>query len=117
MLGGLKEIAQNINKVSRKSGVDYAFTLYAGLSLEKPLKKPFSVLHAYVSSDSEDLFKKMLQLEETDEKNAQLCLMFASEPKVFANRSEKHGLFVVSDEQLVEDFKTFGLEEELEELL
>ena len=117
MLGGLKEVAQNIDKVSRKSGVNYAFTLYAGLSLEKPLKKPFSVLHSYIEPDAEPLFKKMLQLEETNEKNAQLCLMMAEDSKIFANKVEKHGLFVVADEQLVEDFRTLGLEEEVKELL
>lgn len=117
MLGGLKEIAQNVDKISRKSGVDYAFTLYSGLSLEKPLNKPFSILHLYIAPDSEQLFKKMLQLEETSESNAQVCLMPATDTKIFANKTEKHGLFVVSNEQLAEDFKLFGLEEELEELL
>ena len=113
MLGGLKEIAQNIDKVGRKSGVDYAFTLYAGLSLDKPLKKPFSVLHAYVKPSTEPLFKRMLQLEETDANNGQLCLMFTESTGVFANKVEKHGLFVVSSEQIEDDFKLLGLEDEL----
>lgn len=117
MLGGLKEIAQNLDKVGRKANVDYAFTLYAGLSLEKPLKKPFSLLHAYVSPESEELFTKMLQLEPSDEKNAQLCLILSDDPSVFANKEEKHGLYVVSDDQLNKDFQTFGLESELKSLL
>ncbi len=113
MLGGLKEIAQNIDKVGRKSGVDYAFTLYAGLSLDKPLKKPFSVLHAYVKPSTEPLFKRMLQLEETDANNGQLCLMFTESTGIFANKVEKHGLFVASNEQIEDDFKLLGLEDEL----
>ena len=113
MLGGLKEIAQNIDKVGRKSGVDYAFTLYAGLSLDKPLKKPFSVLHAYVKPSTGPLFKRMLQLEETDANNGQLCLMFTESTGIFANKVEKHGLFVVSNEQIEDDFKLLGLEDEL----
>lgn len=117
MLGGLKEIAQNIDKVGRKSGVDYAFTLYAGLSLDRPLKKPFSVLHAYVDSSTEPLFKRMLQLEETDANNGQLCLMFTESTSVFANKVEKHGLFVVSAEQMEEDFKLLGLGDELRDLV
>jgi len=116
MLGGLKEIAQNIDKVGRKSSVDYAFTLYAGLSLEKPLKKPFSILHVYVNSSTEPLFKRMLQLEETDANNGQLCLMFTESTSIFANKVEKHGLFVVSAEQMKEDFKLLGLEGELRDL-
>jgi len=116
MLGGLKEIAQNIDKVGRKSGVDYAFTLYAGLSLDKPLKKPFSVLNVYVSPSTEPLFKRMLQLEETDASNGQLCLMFTDDTAIFANKVEKHGLFVVSSDQLVEDFRLLGLADELYKL-
>lgn len=117
MLGGLKEIAQNIDKIGRKANVDYAFTLYAGLSLEKPLKKPFSLLHVYIGPDSRELFEKMLQLQETDEKNAQVCLITTEEPSVFANKQEKHGLFVVSDEQIKEDFEEFGLTEDLKALI
>lgn len=117
MLGGLKEVAQNIDKIARKSAVDYAFTLYAGLSLDKPLKKPFSVLHVYVDPSTEALFQRMLQLEESDESNAQLCLMFPQNSRVFANKVEKHGLYVVSPSQMREDFESMGLAEEFETLL
>jgi excisionase family DNA binding protein len=117
LLGGLKEIAQNIDRVARKSAVDYAFTLYAGLSLEKPLRKPFSILHVYVDSSTEALFQKMLQLEEVDEPNAQLCLMYPQNSKIFANKVEKHGLYVVDSAQMEEDFDLMGLSEEFETLL
>ncbi|HOM78179.1 helix-turn-helix domain-containing protein [Patescibacteria group bacterium] len=116
-LGGLKEIAQNIDKVARKSSVDYAFTLYAGLSLEKPLKKPFSILHVYINPSTEALFQKMLQLEPTDENNAQLCIMFPKTSSVFANKVEKHGLYVVDANQMDADFEDMGLASELEGLL
>ncbi len=116
-LGGLKEIAQNIDKVARKSAVDYAFTLYAGLSLEKPLKKPFSVLHVYLNPSTEELFQKMLQLEETNEVNAQLCVMFPQSSAVFANKVEKHGLYVVDPAQMQQDFEDMGLSEELADIL
>lgn len=114
--GGLKEIAQNIDKIARKSAVDYAFTLYAGLSLDKPLKKPFSILHVYINPATEDLFRKMLQLEETNESNAQLCIMYPQDPSVFANKVEKHGLYVVDSEQLRRDFESMGLVEEMSRL-
>jgi hypothetical protein len=116
MVGGLKEIAQSIDKVARKSNVDYAFTLYAGLSLERPLKKPFSVLHVYIDEESEPLFRRMLQLEESDEDNAQLCLMFPRNGRVFADKDEKHGLYVVSSDCMAEDFEFMGLAEEFAEL-
>ncbi len=115
-LGGLKEIAQNIDKISRKSNVNYAFTLHAGLSLDKPLKKPFSVLHAYVESDSEPLFERMLKLEETDEGNAQVCFLFPKDNSVFEERREKHGLYVASTDSIEEDFSLMGLGEEYSSL-
>jgi len=114
--GGLKEIAQNIDKIARKSAVDYAFTLYAGLSLDRPLKKPFSLLHVYVNPATEDLFRRMLQLEETNESNAQLCIMYPQDSSVFANKVEKHGLYVVDPEQLRRDFESMGLAEEMSRL-
>ncbi len=117
LLGGLKDIAQNIDKVARRSNVDYAFTLYAGLSLDRPLKQPFSILHAHITSESEDLFKRMLQLEPSDEVNAQLCLVISSEGAIFAEKEEKHGLFTVSGEQLKKDFLAMGLGSEYESLM
>ena len=117
LLGGLKDIAQNIDKVARRSNVDYAFTLYAGLSLDKPLKQPFSILHSRITSESEDLFKRMLQLEPSDETNAQLCLIISSEGAIFAEKEEKHGLFTVSEEQLKKDFIAMGLGSEYESLI
>ena len=117
LLGGLKEIAQNIDKVARKSAVDYAFTLHAGLSLEKPLKKPFSMLHVYVDPATEVLFQKMLQLEESDQANAQLCIMTPKDSSVFANKVEKHGLYVVDMLQMREDFEQMGLADEYASLI
>ncbi len=116
-LGGLKEIAQNVDKVSRKASVDYAFTLYAGLSLEKPLKKPFSILHLYVDPEAVELYRRLLQLEPTSEADAQVCLMLPRSESVLANKVEKHGLYVVDDSQLERDFEIMGLGEEYRSLL
>lgn len=106
-LGGLKDIALNLDKVSRKSELDYAFSLQAGLSLHKPIK-PFSMLHAYVREDEVPFFEKMLDLTASDEANAQLCLVPNTDPKVFAARKEMHGLHVVSDSRLKEDLIASG---------
>ncbi len=106
-LGGLKDIALNLDKVSRKSELDYAFSLQAGLSLHKPIK-PFSMLHAYVREDEVPFFEKMLDLTASDDANAQLCLVPNADPKVFATRKEMHGLHVVSDSRLKEDLIASG---------
>ena len=61
-LGGLKDVAQNIDKTSKNSGLDYAFTLNAGLSLYKPIN-PFSLLHVYVRPKDRDFFERMNSMQ------------------------------------------------------
>lgn len=101
-LGGLKDIAQNIDKTSRNSGVDYAFTLNAGLSLYRAIK-PFSMLHVYVKSRDRDFFERILMLTPSDENNAQLCLIVSDDKALYDERDEMHGLFVVSKAKLDKD--------------
>jgi hypothetical protein len=114
-VGGLKEIAQNIDKSARKSDVEYAFTLDAGLSLHKPIR-PFSVINAYVRPSNLDFFEKMLELSQVDEGNAQLCLQVSGEDEVYQSRKEMHGLFVVSDDLLKSDLVAAGKEDLAKEL-
>lgn len=106
-LGGLKDIAQNIDRGARNSFLDYAFTLNAGLSLYKPIK-PFSMLHAYVKPGDLAFFEKLLGLTPTDEANAQLCLVLSEDASVYKTKEELHGLFVVSKERLIADVQTLG---------
>ncbi len=114
-VGGLKDIAQNIDRSARKSGVDYAFTMNAGLSLHKPIK-PFSILHAYINATDRGLFERMLQLTTAEEGNAQLCLLETSNPGIFADKKEMHGLYVVSDLQIKKDLMDVGEEDLVREL-
>jgi len=106
-VGGLKDIAQNIDKSARKASVDYAFTMSAGLSLHKPIK-PFSLIHSYVKSGEKDFFERMLQLTTAPEGTAQVCLIVSDDASVYANRKEMHGLYVVSNEQLKKDLMDNG---------
>lgn len=105
-LGGLKDIAQNIDKTSKNSGVDYAFTMNAGLSLYTPLK-PFSMLHSYIRSNDKNFFERILMLTPSDENNAQLCLIVSDDQSLYEDRDELHGLFVVSKKKLLEDVGEF----------
>jgi excisionase family DNA binding protein len=106
-LGGLKDIAQNIDKTSRSAGVPYAFSMNAGLSLYKPIK-PFSMLHAYVKPGDLPFFERVLGLTPSEETGAQLCLLVSSDTAIFANREEMHGLFVVAKSKLLEDISKSG---------
>jgi hypothetical protein len=106
-LGGLKDIAQNIDKGARSSKNDYAFTMSAGLSLFKPIK-PFSLLHVYVRPEDREHYEKQLKLNPATEDDAQLCLILSKDNKIFSSKIEMHGLFVVSKIQLIKDIDRFG---------
>ena len=101
-LGGLKDVAQNIDKTSKNSGLDYAFTLNAGLSLYKPIN-PFSLLHVYVRPKDRDFFERILALTPSDEGNAHLCILVSDENELYAKADEMHGLKVVDKKRLIED--------------
>ncbi|OGC79613.1 hypothetical protein A3K01_03090 [candidate division WWE3 bacterium RIFOXYD1_FULL_43_17] len=113
-LGGLKDIAQNIDKSSRNSGLDYAFTMNAGLSLFKAIK-PFSLLHVYVKSKDKDFFERILMLTPSDENNAQLCIMTNDDKDLYASSEELHGLFVAEKSRLLADIRKHGDSELIEE--
>lgn len=106
-LGGLKEIAQNIDKSARKANLHYAFTRQAGMSLHTPIR-PFSMLHAYVQPSDLQFFEKNLLLVETTQSNAQLCLIATKNQNIFKEKREMYGLYVVSDLQLKEDLEEAG---------
>jgi excisionase family DNA binding protein len=101
-LGGLKDIAQTLDKSAKEASLDYAFTLNAGLSLHKPIK-PFSLLHAYVRPSDLNYFEKLLSLTPSDSSSAQLCLITADVDAIFKNREVLHGLSVVAKSQLRRD--------------
>jgi hypothetical protein len=115
MLGGLKDIAQNIDRSARKSNVDYAFTRNAGLSLHKPIR-PFSLLHSYIRPMDKEFFEKALHLVPSDESNAQLCLITSRDSQVFSTKKEMHNLYVVSDNQLKKDLSYAGEDDLVQEL-
>jgi len=117
-LGGLKDVAQNIDKTSKNSGLDYAFTLNAGLSLYKPIN-PFSLLHVYVRPKDRDFFERILALTPSDEGNAQLCILVSDENSLYATADEMHGLKVVNKKRLIEDISEMkeDLSKEAESIL
>lgn len=106
-VGGLKEIAQSLDKASKNASLDYAFTMNAGLSLHKPIK-PFSLIHAYVRPHDLGYFEKVLQLTSCQRDTAQLCLIPSNDQKLYDQRKEMHGLYVVSDNQIKLDLLNEG---------
>jgi len=106
-VGGLKEIAQSLDKAAKNASLDYAFTMNAGLSLHKPIK-PFSLIHAYIQPKDKSYFEKVLQLTTCPKDTSQLCFIVSNDVKVFRDRTEMHGLYVVSDQQLRSDLVNEG---------
>lgn len=106
-VGGLKDVAQNLDKSAKKASLSYAFTMQAGLSLHKPIS-PFSVIHSYVKSEDLPFFEKILDLSEAEEKDAQLCLIVSDDDGTYKDVSEMHGLVVVSNKQLKADLTAIG---------
>lgn len=106
-VGGLKEIAQSLDKSAKNASLDYAFTMQAGLSLHKPIK-PFSLIHSYIRSRDKAYFEKVLQLTPSTKDNAQLSLITSNDTALYADRREMHGLQVVSDQQLKLDLLNEG---------
>ena len=106
-VGGLKEIAQSLDKSAKNASLDYAFTMNAGLSLHKPIK-PFSLIHAYVRSGDLSYFEKVLQLTACQKDTAQLCLISSNDEDLYNKRRELHGLYVVSDSQIKADLLADG---------
>lgn len=106
-VGGLKDIAQNIDKSAKKASLDYAFTMNAGLSLHKPIA-PFSVIHAYVRSEDLPFFEKILDLKEVSKSDSQLCLIVDDSDTLYSDANEMHGLTVVSDARLRKDLVAAG---------
>jgi len=114
-VGGLKEIAQSLDKSAKNASLDYAFTMNAGLSLHKPIK-PFSLIHAYIRPGDLAYFEKVLQLTACQKDTAQLCLITSKDEKLYSQRKEMHGLYVVSDDQIKLDLLNEGETELANEL-
>jgi len=108
-LSGPKEIAQTIDKVSRKFDLDYAFTLNAGLSLHKDIS-PFTLINVYINERDLEIFEDYLKLTPSSEKDAHICLMMSKEREIFEDSYELNGLFVVSNVQLRSDFIDKGMD-------
>lgn len=114
-IGGLKDIAQGLDKAAKKASVDYVFTMDAGLSLFKPIR-PFSVIHAYVRPQDREYFEKTLKLTEVSKSSAQLCLLMSDEKDLYSSKAEMYGLSVVSKERLKLDLISNGEKDLVSEL-
>lgn len=103
----LRTVAKMVKKVGDDKGVDYAFTMNAGLSLFFPLD-PFSVIHFYINEKDLDLWKSELQLKDTNTEEANLGILM-TQGRAFEGSREVSGLKVVSKVKLLENLKSHNM--------
>jgi len=102
----LMDLAKRVSKVSSAKAMDYAFTLYAGLSLHFPIK-PFAELHFYAYPEDLIIWEEELKLNPATEKKGSISILLHSGVS-FVPTASIGGYKVVGNDYLLEDLSTIG---------
>lgn len=98
----LIELARKIKDVSKSRDLEYAFTLYAGLSLHF-LIDPFTILHFYANPEDMQIWKEDLKLSPVSRKEDANVGVIINTDIVFAPTREIATFKVVEDKILLRD--------------
>lgn len=98
----LIELAKKVKDASNSKDLEYAFTVYAGLSLHF-LIKPFTILHIYANPEDMQLWKDELRLVPTQNKDEANLGVIINTDIVFVPTKEIGGFKVVEDKVLLKD--------------
>ena len=98
----LIELAKKIKDTSNSKDLEYAFTLYAGLSLHF-LIRPFTVLNLYANPEDMQLWKDELRLVPSQKKEDANVGIIINTDIVFVPTKEIGGFKVVEDKILLKD--------------
>ncbi len=98
----LIELARKIKDVSKARDLEYAFTLYAGLSLHF-LIDPFTILHFYANPEDMQIWKEDLKLSPVSRKEDANVGVIINTDIVFAPTREIATFKVVDDKILLRD--------------
>lgn len=98
----LIELARKIKDVSIGKDLEYAFTLYAGLSLHF-LINPFTILHFYVNPEDIQIWKNELRLSPGKDSSDSNLGVLINTDVVFMPTREIGGFRVVDDKLLLRD--------------
>ncbi|NCT55593.1 helix-turn-helix domain-containing protein [bacterium] len=107
---GLLEIAKKLNDLSKETGRKYAATMYGGLSLHQDIDEFFTI-HFYVESEDLNWWIEQLGLKSSEKEKANVCLIASSDTNIFKDAYKLRGLFVASDQKLIEDLMKNGEKE------
>ena len=98
----LIELAKKIKDTSNAKDLEYAFTLYAGLSLHF-LIRPFTILNFYANPEDMQLWKDELRLVPAQKKEDSNVGIIINTDIVFVPTKEIGGFKVVEDKVLLKD--------------
>ena len=102
------DLAKEINTLSSETQRKYAATMYGGLSLHHDIPE-FTIVHFYVKDTDLDWWVKELELVPTnDPKRANICLIPTKDNTLFEKSYKLRGLYVVSNERLMQDLLSKG---------
>jgi excisionase family DNA binding protein len=97
----LIELARRIKDISSSRDLDYAFTMYAGLSLHF-LVRPFEQLHIYMNPEDMNTWREVLRLSESSERESDL-IVYLNSDIIFVPNKTIGGFKVVEDRVLLQD--------------
>ena|SRR3989344_4137518 len=106
----LIELARKIKELAGSRDMEYAFTLYAGLSLHF-LIKPFTLLHIYANPEDMQVWKDGLKLSPAMKKEEANIGIIINTDIVFVPTREIGGFKVVDDKVLLRDLSSSNEEE------
>jgi excisionase family DNA binding protein len=103
----LIDLAKKIKGIGSTRGVDYAFTLNAGLSLHFSIN-PFEILHFYINPEDLQVWKSDLKLSPVrDEAESNVGVLINTEI-IFPQTKEIGGFKVLDDKLLFKDLVKLG---------
>ncbi|TXI33602.1 MAG: helix-turn-helix domain-containing protein [Niabella sp.] len=103
----LIDLAKKIKETGSARGVDYAFTLNAGLSLHFSIN-PFEILHFYINPEDLQVWKSDLKLTPVrEESEANIGILINTEI-IFPQTKEIGGFKLLDDKLLFKDLVKFG---------
>lgn len=98
----LIDLARRIKETGKSRDLEYAFTLYAGLSLHF-LIKPFTILHFYANPEDMQIWKEDLNLTPANRKEDANVGVIVNTDIVFVPTKEIASFKVVEDKVLLRD--------------
>lgn len=110
------QLAKEVNSLNAETGRHYAATMKGGLSLHHNIDE-FNIVHFYIEEDDLNWWISHLELSICKREEANICLIPTADMSLFESAYKLRGLFVVSDDRLIQDLMKHGEKELAKTLL